>query len=308
MSKKHELLCIPPHLQTDPKKRNSGKAIWRPKEGKAEVIQNSKNVNNCGVVVNSKQMLNIEEVVYLVDGLSLELYMEDDREHSLLLPQCYALLPAGGSSLSEYLVYAHLKRLGFIVFRSGLLQPLKPPPKPEATAAASTSSSSTITPTTSSLSPSSSSHRDRTTEPLLNNNFQYRVRNIYRNWWPPNSDVFESNSENNDSSNGSSSDSTKSSKSETRSTTSATSSSSTSKKKELTSSFRFSFDVYKPNSKFSKKRAGTPDFRLCVCKYQSPMPELNDTMHLTSLSWDAPVLYAVNDFGSISFYHFGTQL
>ncbi|KAJ8251727.1 hypothetical protein GJAV_G00224460 [Gymnothorax javanicus] len=67
-----------------------------------------------------------------------------------------------------------------------------------------------------------------------------------------------------------------------------------------------SFNVYQPDSAASYKKTspGNPYTRMCVCSFESPVPDLR-TLKLVALqSGDVPVTFAVVDHGDISFYTF----
>jgi hypothetical protein len=137
-----------------------GKALWRSELGQFELIHNSKNTSNCGHTINGKVFLHIEEALCLFDTNSLELYIDEDKvqdhlppppssssspssvssstpsaRRRLTLPEAFGLLGSqvSGCSLSSYLVYSHLKRIGFILFRTGVHHPHPSPPSSSST-------------------------------------------------------------------------------------------------------------------------------------------------------------------------------
>ncbi|RVE70063.1 hypothetical protein OJAV_G00083500 [Oryzias javanicus] len=70
--------------------------------------------------------------------------------------------------------------------------------------------------------------------------------------------------------------------------------------------WRISFNVYQPDSAadFKKSNPGRPYARMCVCSFQGPVPDLRVIKQLAFQSADAPVVFAVVDYGDISFYTF----
>ncbi|XP_024128443.1 tRNA-splicing endonuclease subunit Sen54 isoform X2 [Oryzias melastigma] len=70
--------------------------------------------------------------------------------------------------------------------------------------------------------------------------------------------------------------------------------------------WRISFNVYQPDSAadFKKSKPGRPYARMCVCSFHGPVPDLRVIKQLASQSGDVPVVFAVVDYGDISFYTF----
>ncbi|KAF3699752.1 tRNA-splicing endonuclease subunit Sen54 tRNA-intron endonuclease Sen54 [Channa argus] len=70
--------------------------------------------------------------------------------------------------------------------------------------------------------------------------------------------------------------------------------------------WRICFNVYQPDTvaDFKKSNPGKPYSRLCVCSFDSPVPDLRAIKLLTFQSGDVPVVLAVVDHGDISFYTF----
>ncbi|XP_004071153.2 tRNA-splicing endonuclease subunit Sen54 [Oryzias latipes] len=70
--------------------------------------------------------------------------------------------------------------------------------------------------------------------------------------------------------------------------------------------WRISFNVYQPDSAadFKKSNPGRPYARMCVCSFQGPVPDLRTIKQLAFQSGDVPVVFAVVDYGDISFYTF----
>ncbi|KAF7659075.1 hypothetical protein LDENG_00003720 [Lucifuga dentata] len=70
--------------------------------------------------------------------------------------------------------------------------------------------------------------------------------------------------------------------------------------------WRICFDVYQPDTvaDFKKSNPGKPYSRMCVCSFDSPVPDLRAIKLLTFQSGDVPVVFAVVDYGDISFYTF----
>ncbi|XP_054616617.1 tRNA-splicing endonuclease subunit Sen54 isoform X2 [Dunckerocampus dactyliophorus] len=68
--------------------------------------------------------------------------------------------------------------------------------------------------------------------------------------------------------------------------------------------WRISFSVYQPDTvaDFKKSSPGKPYVRMCVCSFNGPMPDLRAIKQLTFQSGDIPVVFAVVDYGDISFY------
>ncbi|KAJ8254491.1 hypothetical protein COCON_G00211030 [Conger conger] len=66
------------------------------------------------------------------------------------------------------------------------------------------------------------------------------------------------------------------------------------------------FNVYQPDSvaDFKKSSPGKPYTRMCVCRFDSPVPDLRTLKLLSFQSGDVPVTFAVVDHGDISFYTF----
>lgn len=70
--------------------------------------------------------------------------------------------------------------------------------------------------------------------------------------------------------------------------------------------WRISFNVYQPDTvaDFKKSNPGKPYSRMCVCSFNSPVPDLQVMKVLAFQSGDIPVVFAVVDHGDISFYTF----
>ncbi|XP_035510179.1 LOW QUALITY PROTEIN: tRNA-splicing endonuclease subunit Sen54 [Morone saxatilis] len=70
--------------------------------------------------------------------------------------------------------------------------------------------------------------------------------------------------------------------------------------------WRICFNVYQPDSvaDFRKSNPGKPYARMCVCSFDGPVPDLRAMKLLTFQSGDVPVVFAVVDYGDISFYTF----
>ncbi|XP_062264803.1 tRNA-splicing endonuclease subunit Sen54 [Platichthys flesus] len=70
--------------------------------------------------------------------------------------------------------------------------------------------------------------------------------------------------------------------------------------------WRICFSVYQADSvaEFKKNSPGKPYSRMCVCSFDGPVPDLRAIKLLASQSGDVPVVFAVVDYGDISFYTF----
>ncbi|XP_051244554.1 tRNA-splicing endonuclease subunit Sen54-like isoform X1 [Dicentrarchus labrax] len=70
--------------------------------------------------------------------------------------------------------------------------------------------------------------------------------------------------------------------------------------------WRICFNVYQPDSvaDFRKSNPGKPYARMCVCSFDGPVPDLRAMKLLAFQSGDVPVVFAVVDYGDISFYTF----
>ncbi|XP_033500079.2 tRNA-splicing endonuclease subunit Sen54 [Epinephelus lanceolatus] len=70
--------------------------------------------------------------------------------------------------------------------------------------------------------------------------------------------------------------------------------------------WRICFNVYQPDSvaDFKKSNPGKPYSRMCVCSFDGPVPDLRAIKQLAFQSGDIPVVFAVVDYGDISFYTF----
>ncbi|XP_034046416.1 tRNA-splicing endonuclease subunit Sen54 [Thalassophryne amazonica] len=70
--------------------------------------------------------------------------------------------------------------------------------------------------------------------------------------------------------------------------------------------WRICFNVYQPDvvTDFKKSNPGKPYSHMCVCSFDGPVPDLGVLKHLASQSADVPVVFAVVDYGDISFYTF----
>ncbi|KAK7174214.1 hypothetical protein R3I93_001420 [Phoxinus phoxinus] len=70
--------------------------------------------------------------------------------------------------------------------------------------------------------------------------------------------------------------------------------------------WKISFDVYQPDTvaEFKKSHPGKPYSRMCVCRFDGPVPDLHAMKQLSFQSGDVPVTFAVVDHGDISFYCF----
>ncbi|XP_042360851.1 tRNA-splicing endonuclease subunit Sen54 [Plectropomus leopardus] len=70
--------------------------------------------------------------------------------------------------------------------------------------------------------------------------------------------------------------------------------------------WRICFNVYQPDTvaDFKKSKPGKPYSRMCVCSFDGPVPDLRAIKSLTFQSGDIPVVFAVVDYGDISFYTF----
>ncbi|XP_034749750.1 tRNA-splicing endonuclease subunit Sen54 isoform X1 [Etheostoma cragini] len=70
--------------------------------------------------------------------------------------------------------------------------------------------------------------------------------------------------------------------------------------------WRICFNVYQPDSAadFKKSNPGKPYSRMCVCSFDGPVPDLRAIKLLSFQSGDIPVVFAVVDYGDISFYTF----
>ncbi|GAA6222102.1 tRNA-splicing endonuclease subunit Sen54 [Lates japonicus] len=70
--------------------------------------------------------------------------------------------------------------------------------------------------------------------------------------------------------------------------------------------WRICFNVYQPDAvaDFKKSSPGKPYSRMCVCSFDGPVPDLRAIKLLASQSGDVPVVFAVVDYGDISFYTF----
>ncbi|XP_029015493.1 tRNA-splicing endonuclease subunit Sen54 [Betta splendens] len=70
--------------------------------------------------------------------------------------------------------------------------------------------------------------------------------------------------------------------------------------------WRICFNVYQADTvaDFKKSNPGKPYARMCVCSFDGPVPDLRAIKLLTFQSGDIPVVFAVVDYGDISFYTF----
>ncbi|XP_062294673.1 tRNA-splicing endonuclease subunit Sen54 isoform X1 [Scomber scombrus] len=70
--------------------------------------------------------------------------------------------------------------------------------------------------------------------------------------------------------------------------------------------WRICFNVYQPDmvADFKKSNPGKPYSRMCVCSFDGPVPDLHAIKLLAFQSGDVPVVFAVVDYGDISFYTF----
>ncbi|XP_047214279.1 tRNA-splicing endonuclease subunit Sen54-like isoform X1 [Girardinichthys multiradiatus] len=70
--------------------------------------------------------------------------------------------------------------------------------------------------------------------------------------------------------------------------------------------WRICFNVYQPDSvaDFKKSNPGKPYSRMCVCSFDGPVPDLRVIKQLAFQSGNVPIVYAVVDYGDISFYTF----
>ncbi|XP_047427068.1 tRNA-splicing endonuclease subunit Sen54 [Mugil cephalus] len=70
--------------------------------------------------------------------------------------------------------------------------------------------------------------------------------------------------------------------------------------------WRICFNVYQPDTvaDFKKSSPGKPYSRMCVCSFDGPVPDLRAMKQLAFQSGDVPVVFAVVDYGDISFYTF----
>ncbi|XP_070704006.1 tRNA-splicing endonuclease subunit Sen54 [Pempheris klunzingeri] len=70
--------------------------------------------------------------------------------------------------------------------------------------------------------------------------------------------------------------------------------------------WRICFSVYQPDTvaDFKKSNPGKPYSRMCVCSFDGPVPDLRAIKLLVFQSGDIPVVFAVVDYGDISFYTF----
>ncbi|KAM9346280.1 tRNA-splicing endonuclease subunit Sen54 [Symphorus nematophorus] len=70
--------------------------------------------------------------------------------------------------------------------------------------------------------------------------------------------------------------------------------------------WRICFNVYQPDTvaDFKKSNPGKPSSRMCVCSFDGPVPDLRAIKLLAFQSQDVPVVFAVVDYGDISFYTF----
>jgi tRNA-splicing endonuclease subunit Sen54 len=68
------------------------------------------------------------------------------------------------------------------------------------------------------------------------------------------------------------------------------------------SAFQVVYDVYKPGQKFKKSAPGTPDFRLCIASFLDEPPTLKDLRVLRLQAGRVPLRMALVDHGSICFY------
>ncbi|XP_058510373.1 tRNA-splicing endonuclease subunit Sen54 [Solea solea] len=66
------------------------------------------------------------------------------------------------------------------------------------------------------------------------------------------------------------------------------------------------FSVYQPDSvaEFKKSHPGKPYSHMCVCSFDGPVPDLRAIKLLASQTGDVPVVFAVVDYGDVSFYTF----
>lgn len=59
------------------------------------------------------------------------------------------------------------------------------------------------------------------------------------------------------------------------------------------------FDVYQPGSKFRKSAPPLPTFRICVARYEDPVPSLATFQRLAQASHPIPVKFAIVDHGTV---------
>ncbi|KAM9208082.1 tRNA-splicing endonuclease subunit Sen54 isoform 3-T3 [Dugong dugon] len=75
---------------------------------------------------------------------------------------------------------------------------------------------------------------------------------------------------------------------------------------EKTGSLEISFDVYQANAvaTFRKSNPGKPYARMCISRFDEPVPGLSTLKRLSYQSGDVPLIFALVDHGDIFFYSF----
>ncbi|KAL3163143.1 hypothetical protein ABBQ32_009553 [Trebouxia sp. C0010 RCD-2024] len=108
-------------------------AVWRTDSQVVEVtIERGHVLQRMGYKHCKKLFLHIEEAVYLVSKGSLLLTLTDaeGQQQLLSLQEATQLMESSGISLSQYQVYSHLMRAGYIVTRHPATWVLDDPPRP----------------------------------------------------------------------------------------------------------------------------------------------------------------------------------
>ncbi|KAJ7295311.1 hypothetical protein O6H91_01G095800 [Diphasiastrum complanatum] len=99
---------------------NVSRALWDAEKGMAEIIVRSGKIwNTTGVTRFGLLLCHIEEVVFLMEQRNITVMSGEDI---MTVQDAYSLLTVAeyGCSWDAYLVYAYLKRLGYILKRNGI--------------------------------------------------------------------------------------------------------------------------------------------------------------------------------------------
>jgi len=103
--------------------------VWDPDQCKAIVkVCKGNHLDTMGVR-GRMDTLFPEEMLFLVEKSRMCLFLASStsdnstsNEQPASIEECYALLLSSGVKLEEYLVYAHLKSLGNVLFRRGVIK------------------------------------------------------------------------------------------------------------------------------------------------------------------------------------------
>lgn len=103
--------------------------VWDPAQSKAIVkVCKGNHLDTMGVRGRIDTLFP-EEMLFLVEKSRMCLFLvpspsdiPTSSDQPASIEECYSLLLSSGVTLEEYLVYAHLKSLGNVVFRRGVIQ------------------------------------------------------------------------------------------------------------------------------------------------------------------------------------------